>query len=198
MDEIVPGLWRWLAPHPQWRPGAEPDSPDDWDRLVGSLLYETSDASVFIDPLLPEDSDAFWAWSDQRTAGRRVAVLTTVVPHKRDREQVIRRYGASTSRASRNLPAEVVPIVLKGARETIFWLPELHALVPGDRILGTPDGRLRLCPESWLRWVRVDREGLRTLLLPLLELEIERVIVSHGEPVLDRGRDALRRCLERS
>ena len=77
----------------------------------------------------------------------------------------------------------------------MFWLPDIRTLVPGDRILGAPGGGLRLCPESWLYWVRVDRDGLRSLLEPLLELPIERVVVSHGEPVLRDGHAALRRCL---
>ncbi len=63
----------------------------------------------------------------------------------------------------------------------MFWLPEHRTLVPGDRILGAPDGGLTLCPESWLYWVRVNRDELRTLLEPLLDLPIERVLVSHGD-----------------
>jgi len=156
MREIAPGLWRWTAPHPAWRPGAERDSPDDWDESVGSVLYVGHDAAVF---------------------------------------RVVQRYGASSSRVKRSLPAGVESIVLRGARETMFWLPEHRTLVPGDRILGAPDGGLTLCPESWLYWVRVDRDELRTLLQPLLELPIERVLVSHGNPVLSGGAAALRRCL---
>lgn len=38
---------------------------------------------------------------------------------------------------------------------------------------------------------RVDRVGLAGLMRPLLELAIERVLVSHGEPVLGDGRAAL-------
>jgi hypothetical protein len=37
--------------------------------------------------------------------------------------------------------------------------------------------------------------GLRELLRPLLELPVERVLVSHGEPVLRDGHAALRRLL---
>ena len=77
----------------------------------------------------------------------------------------------------------------------MFWLAEQQALIPGDRILGAQGGGLRLCPESWLYWVRVNRDELRALLMPLLELPIERVVVSHGEPVLRGGAEALRRCL---
>lgn len=195
MEEIAPGLWRWTAPHPTWAPGAEPDSPDDWDHYVGSVFYANRDAAVFIDPLVPVDQDQFWRWADERVSGRRAVVLTTLSPHRRSREQVAQRYAASTSRAKRNLPSGVESIVLGGAGETMFWLPEHRTLIPGDRILGAPDGGLRLCPESWLYWVRVDRDELRALLKPLLELPIERVLVSHGEPVLTDGAEALRRCL---
>ena len=43
----------------------------------------------------------------------------------------------------------------------------------------------------------VDRAGLARLMRPLLELPIERVLVSHGEPVLRDGRAALARALAR-
>jgi hypothetical protein len=127
-------------------------------------LYECGDAVVFIDPLIPPDAESFWQWADRRVGRRRVHVVTTLEPHRRSREQVARRYGASTSRARRNLPAELHPIPLRGASETMFWLPDIRTLVPGDRILGAPGGGLRPCPESWLYWVRVDLSGLRSLL----------------------------------
>jgi hypothetical protein len=196
MQELAPGLWRWTAPHSAWAPGAEPESTGDWDELVGCVLYEFADRVVFIDPLIPPDAASFWRWADRRVAARpRVHVLTTLSPHRRSSEEVTRRYGASTSRAQRSLPAEVRPIVLRGAAETMYWLPEIRTLVPGDRLLGAPGGGLRLCPESWLYWVKVDLDGLRSLLMPLLELPIERVLVSHGEPVLSGGHQALQRCL---
>ena len=37
--------------------------------------------------------------------------------------------------------------------------------------------------------------ALAKALRPLLDLEIERVLVSHGEPVLRRGREALEAAL---
>lgn len=196
MQEIVSGLWRWTAPHPAWAPGAKPESTADWDELVGCVLYECGDSVVFIDPLIPADAESFWRWADARVDGRRrVHVLTTLSPHRRSREEVARRYGASTSRARRSVPPEVHPIVLSGAAETMYWLPEIRTLVPGDRLLGAAGGGLRLCPESWLYWVKVDLNGLRSLLEPLLELPVERVVVSHGEPVLRGAHEALRRCL---
>ena len=47
---------------------------------------------------------------------------------------------------------------------------------------GATAERLRLCPERWLG-VRTHAD-LRRTLLPLLELPVQRVLVSHGAPVL--------------
>jgi hypothetical protein len=77
----------------------------------------------------------------------------------------------------------------------MFWLPGVAALVPGDRLIGAPGGGLQVCPESWLDQVSVDRAGLARLLRSLVELPIERVLVSHGEPVLRDGRAALARAI---
>jgi hypothetical protein len=82
--------------------------------------------------------------------------------------------------------------------ETIFWLPQPGALVVGDRIVGTEDRRgLRLCPASWLRYLpsAITAQDLRGLLRPLLQLPVQLVLVSHGEPVLAGGHDALARAL---
>ena len=54
MGPIV-SLPGWTAPHPEWRPGAEPGSPEDWDQTVGSVLFDAADAVALIDPLLPLD-----------------------------------------------------------------------------------------------------------------------------------------------
>ena len=77
----------------------------------------------------------------------------------------------------------------------MFWLPAVAALVAGDRLMCPQDGRLQVCPESWLDRVKLDRPGLAALLRPLIELPIERVLVSHGEPVLRNGRAALARAI---
>lgn len=197
VKQIAAGLWRWTAPHPDWEPDATPGSPADWEQHVGSVLYESADAAIFFDPLLPPDADSFWAWADERVAGRRAVVLTTIGWHRRSRSAFVERYEASVSRAKKNLPHGVESFVVPQAGETIFWLPEHRALIPGDRILGTPEGGLRLCPESWLRYLpaKVTSADLEVRLRPLLDLPVERVLVSHGEPVLRDGGGALAQAL---
>jgi hypothetical protein len=195
LTELRPGLYRWTAPHPGYAPDPEPDSPADWPEQVGSVAYDAPDALVLIDPLVPE---GLWPALDRLASGRRVAVLTTIGFHRRSRDAVAERYGASTSRAKKTLPKGVETIPIKGAGETMIWIPEHGALVPGDRILGGREGGLRVCPDSWLRYLPSGMTGtqLREALRPLLDLPIELVLVSHGEPVSRDARDALAQALE--
>ena len=164
--------------------------------MVGSVLYEVGDVVALIDPLLPsEGREEFLRWLDERVAARPVTILTTIVWHRRDREQLAERYRANTTRAWNVIPAGVKPWPLRGAGETLFWLTAAATLVAGDRLVGSEAGGLRLCPQSWLGHARVDRLGLAELLRPLLELPIERVLVSHGEPALRNGHLALAQAI---
>lgn len=164
--------------------------------MVGSVLYELPEVAVLIDPLLPtEGRERFLSWLDARVAGRAVSILTTIRWHRRDREQLAERYARDTARAWNAVPRGVSPRPLRGAGETLYWLEGVATLVAGDRVIGDGSGGLRLCPESWLADVRVDRAGLAEIMRPLLELPVERVLASHGEPVLRDGRAALARAL---
>ncbi len=193
MEELRPGLWRWTAQHPEWQP-AEPESPGDWPREVGCAAYAASGAFVLIDPLVVDGWDALDALVEPH--GKPVHVLVTIQFHERSREQAVERYGASEA-----VPDGVEPMALERAGETMFWLPEHRALVPGDRLLGFGgDGALRVCPDSWLRYLRngLTGEELRSMLRErLLELPVELVLVSHGEPVRENARDALHGALAR-
>jgi len=194
--EIVPGLLRWTAPHPDWEPDAVAGSSSDWEQEVGSVLYDSNDTVALIDPLLPSaDRDGFLRWLDERVAARPVSILTTVRWHRRDREALAERYGSNGSRAWNAIPPGVEQRPLLGAGETMFWLPAVATLIAGDALLGAPGGGLEVCPQSWLEDVHVNRPGLAELLRALVELPIERVLVSHGEPVLAGGRAALVRAI---
>jgi glyoxylase-like metal-dependent hydrolase (beta-lactamase superfamily II) len=205
VQELAPGLWRWTAFHPEWK--------ED----VGCVYYESPDAIVLVDPLVPtDDAERFWSALDRdaRGSGKPVHVLVTVFWHVRSTKEVAERYGAriwaptrgrgaierrvstaaETYRPGDELPGGIVPLKTARAAEVVFWIPSHRTLVPGDVILGAQDGGLRLCPASWLP-EKTSLDQLRDSLLPLLELPVERVLVSHGEPVLAGGRDALARML---
>jgi hypothetical protein len=194
--EIAPGLLRWSAPHPEWNPDASRGSSGDWDQMVGSVLYELRDTVVLIDPLLSAvGREEFLGWLDARVATRPVSILTTIRWHRRDRDELAERYRANTTRAWNYVPPGVEQRPLRGAGETLFWLPAVAALVAGDRLIGDGAGSVRVCPQSWLEDVRANRADVAGLMRPLLELPIERVLVSHGEPVLSGGRAALAQAI---
>jgi hypothetical protein len=206
-DEIAPGLWRWTAPHPAWHADAEPDSPHDWDEHVGCALWVDAQSAVFFDPLVPDGPGAFWEWCDEAVGRRPVRVLTTIRFHSRSRDAVAERYGGEVVTGLRSLPRGVEAFDFREADETIFWVPAHSTLVAGDRIIGDRAGGVRLCPDSWLGYLGDYRErlgleapprnqaDLRALLRPLRELPVQRILVSHGEPVLAGGADALARVL---
>jgi glyoxylase-like metal-dependent hydrolase (beta-lactamase superfamily II) len=176
--------------------GASPESPADWPELVGSVAYEAPDAFVLIDPLVPAE---LWPALEERVGahGQPVRVLTTIGFHRRSRDEVIRRFDATTSRAKASLPEGVETVTIRRAGETMVWLPGPRALVPGDRLLGDDAGGLRMCPPGWLRYLEpgLTYDELRDALRPLLELPVEKVLVSHGDPVLRDGRAAIEQAL---
>lgn len=189
LQQVAPGLWRWTAPHPDWEPRRQEDDPADWERDVGCVAYEAGDALVLIDPLVA-DGD-FSALDCLAASKSTVAVLITLPWHRRSGDELVERYGASSS-----IPEGVEAIEIEGAGETMYWLPHHRALVPGDRILGDRPPRLRLSPASWLRCLDgFTQDDLRDALRPLLALPIELVLVSHGEPVAADGRAELERAL---
>jgi hypothetical protein len=197
--QIVPGLWRWTACHPEHDPRAEPGSSGDWDPLVGSALFQQPSAVALFDPLVPAaERETFLRWLDERAAAVPVSILTTNPFHRRDRDELADRYRSHGGPAWNAVPAGVQPRPLRGAGETLYWIAAVAALVVGDRLVGGDGRALSVCPESWLADVRVDRAGLAALLTPLLELPIERVLVSHGEPVLSDGRAAIARAIEQA
>jgi glyoxylase-like metal-dependent hydrolase (beta-lactamase superfamily II) len=206
--QIAPGLWRWTTFY------------DEWGEDVGSVYCETRDGVVLIDPLVPTaESERFWSALDRDVArvGGDVHVLITVFWHVRSTVAVRERYEARLWAPGRGRAAiarragDVTDSFKPGddvaggirslptarASEVLFWLPEHRTLVPGDVLLGDGTGGLRMCPPSWLPEGK-DHASLAESLRPLLDLPVERVLVSHGEPVLENARAALSSALASS
>jgi glyoxylase-like metal-dependent hydrolase (beta-lactamase superfamily II) len=98
-----------------------------------------------------------------------------------------RRVGVTdVFRAGDELPGGIRAFQTARAAEVVYWLPQQRALAVGDVLLGSP---LRLCPQGWLG--KQSHDDLRASLRPVLGLPLDRVLVSHGEPVLSGGEQAL-------
>jgi hypothetical protein len=199
LQELRPGLYRWTARHPDAEAHPEPGSPADWGPDVGSVAYAAPSALLLVDPLVPQDRGDLQEELDElvRRHGKPVVIVTTLRFHRRSRDELAARYGASTSRPKKALPDGVETVQIRPAGETMVWLPEHRALIPGDRLLGDERGGVRLCPESWLRYLpsEMKQPQLREALRPLLDLPVEMVLVSHGEPVISGGSEALARAI---
>jgi glyoxylase-like metal-dependent hydrolase (beta-lactamase superfamily II) len=192
VQRIAEGLWRWTAPHPEWKPD------DDWDRDVGCVYVETPEAVVLIDPLVPagDDRDPFWEALDRdvHRLARPVVVLLTIEWHERSAAEVAARYGATRPGLRDPLPDGIEPFAVPEVEETLYVLTAHEALVAGDVLLGDGAAAIRLMPESWAEG-RTTLGELRARLRPLLDRPIERVLVSHGAPVLGAGAEALASAL---
>jgi len=188
VESIAPGLRRWTAWHEEWK--------DE----VASLAVDTDDGVVLIDPIDPP-----------RGLARADHVLLTVFWHGRSASDVpgaavwaskrgVRRLqnrGVQVSGTTEDgaLPGGIRAIPTARDSEVVYWLPHQKAVVVGDVLLGAgakpkaTDDPLRLCPERWLDGS--SHNQLRDSLRPLLELPVQRVLVSHGQPILRGGKKAL-------
>ena len=211
MRQLLDGIFRWELPHPEWSPDDAEDG-QGWDRIVASYLVETAEGPVLIDPLVADEG---WDALDRALAGRTPDVLLTLFWHTRSTPAVLERYPGATAWAHEPavdlvrergvephtfLPGDplsggLAAIDVHRAYEVAFLLPEQRALAAGDVLLGAPDGGARPLPPSWFRGdYDALREALREALLPL---PVEHLLLTHGEPVLGSGRDALEKALRR-
>ena len=217
VTEVAPSLWRWTAPHPDWSPEDE-EGGEGWGRDVGCLYLEAPDALVLFDPLAPgndAERERFWRGLDRDV--ERLGpphVLLTVFWHARSSQEILERYEGARVWAHESaaetigervrytdtfaigdpLPGGIEALDALRADEVMYWLPEQRALVTGDVILGARGGGVRVCPDSWLL-SGTSPEEFRAALRAVLDLPVERVLVSHGEPVLENGHAALERAL---
>lgn len=211
-EQLTKGLWRWTERHPEWHPG-------EFGREVACFAVQAGEDTLLIDPLLPEDDTAVLALVDEMLTDR-LTVLVTIPYHVRSAEAIWRRYrkqAETTIRghaaAAKRLddrsgfreidPATELPGGVTAHRigkprrhETPLHLPSHGALVFGDAVAEV-DGRLRVWSDRKVddKVDRFYRERFNPTLEPLLDLDFERVLVTHGQPVMKDGPRALRSAL---
>jgi hypothetical protein len=213
LERLTRDIHRWTARHPEWHP---PEY--EWAHQVASFAVTAEDTLVLVDPQVPEP---LWPELDRLAAGAdRIAVLITMHYHARSTTEVHRRYRdrvevsvhghpSVRERLAPDIPVtDIVPgeplpagaqafaIGSPRRRETPILLPSASALCFGDAVVGV-DGDLRVWEQSSDSSPSRDWYENRFLptLLPLLELDFENVLATHGPPVIGGGREALRRGL---
>jgi hypothetical protein len=171
VQELAGGLWTWTGRHPDWN-----DDPS-WGPDVRSYALRTNDGVILFDPIaVPDELDREGS----------VQVVLTAEWHGRDAEQL------GLPICGDDLPPEVnaQPAFFPGERS--LWIPAQNALVIGDSL---PDGAAM--PDAWLQseWAKATREEYNEKLRPLVDLPVELLLPTHGDPVLDDAHRALTRAL---
>jgi hypothetical protein len=197
MIELAGGLWRWTAQHPDWHPSGE------FGAEVGSYTAHEDGRTVLIDPLLSEETIAAL---DEIVTGE-VVVAVTITYHVRDSAAAVARWGGVVSGhpdVERRLPegtpfdpdADLRWHQLKRGKERSLELPGLRALAFGDRIVGV-EGGLRYWSNNKITEARRAFFHRQTSpqLRHLLDVDFDRALVTHGEPVLQDGHQALEDAL---
>lgn len=211
LSVLADGLWAWSARHPQWHPG-------DFGAEVGCFAARAGSDTILIDPLLPGVQSTPSGALGELIAGR-VTVLITIPYHVRSAERIWRSHGEAVEILGHEAVAKRLPPdapfrpVSPGDRlphgvgahaignprrqEMPVHLPGHRALAFGDAVVGVGGG-LRVWMQSPITEKSLDwyRRRLVPSLEPLLELDFDRVLVTHGAPVLRDGRAALREALD--
>ncbi|HWK29803.1 MAG TPA: hypothetical protein VNS09_24765 [Solirubrobacter sp.] len=187
MRQLADGLWYWTARHPEWH------------QIVGCYLAHEGGRTILVDPLLTEDLD-------DHIDGD-VVVAITIPYHVRDAAAAAARWNAVISGhpdLARRLP-EGTPVDpdaglrwhrLKRGKERPLELPAARGLVFADRFVGV-DGGLRYWSQNPVTEARAAffRDRTAPELSHLLDIDFDRALVTHGEPVLEGGREALAAAL---
>lgn len=190
MGEVLPGLWRFEALHPEWT--EEEGGEEGWEQLVAWWALASDQGVVLIDPLVED-----WSALDRLVSdgGGCAGVIRTIHWHQRSIDEVIRRYGAEVwahprVRDGDELFGALSVTEVERDDEIALWLPHQRALLFGDAMLRRSSGALRVCPDSWLQ-PQGGSGRLREILRGLAALPVEHVLVSHGPLVLNDGAAAL-------
>ena len=152
--DVVPGLWLWRLPYPDWRPGL------GWEQHVSSTCVESGGEVALLDPLAPpEDDEEVWARLD---ASPPTLVVVLKPDHVRDVDLFVCRdgcsaFGSVAVLAQQHPQTELEPIEPgselpgglvalydgRGRIETPPWLLEQQTLVCADALIA-PGGELRV------------------------------------------------------
>ncbi|HET6341447.1 MAG TPA: hypothetical protein VFG78_04625 [Gemmatimonadota bacterium] len=197
--EIAPGLFHWSAFHPEQRV------------VVSSYFVESS--HVLIDPMVPDDGLTWFEtrapehvlitnrYHSRGSAAFAEAFGCPVRCHRAAVEHVRERVAAEPFEHGEVLAGGIEALAVPGYTpdETALHVPAAGgALTFADNLIREGDGPLGYAPDGWYG---DDPEPAKARVVeacrPLLALDFRHLLLTHGEPIVDEGKEALREFLER-
>jgi hypothetical protein len=194
MREIAKGVWNWTTTH------------ERFGIPLQSYYVVDGDEAVVIDPRVPDEG---LEWFDGRP--RPLAALLTNRHHYRHSDRFRERFGTAVRCHSAGMHEftageEVEPFEFGDALPAGFVAREMGVLCPeetalhhaergvlalGDAVVRDHDG-LGFVPEEHLGDdPDAVKRGLRASAARLLELEFSHLLLAHGEPFPEVGREKL-------
>ena len=196
IGEIAPGLYHWTGFHPE-------------QKIVVSSYY-VEEPRVLIDPMVPE---ARFAWFEGRPAPETILVTNRyhsrgsaefrdafgcrVLCHRTGIEHVRERVPAAESFEHGDRLAggiEILAVPGQEPDETVLHVPVAGGgLTFADILIRDGEGPLGYAPDGWYgddppALKAQVAEACRTL----LDRDFRHLLLTHGEPIMDRGKEALR------
>jgi glyoxylase-like metal-dependent hydrolase (beta-lactamase superfamily II) len=199
--ELRPGVWWWTKIHPEWT--AEDDAAErEWGPEVSSYAIDDGTRLLLIDPTTPPEPILDLA------SDRTPVIVLTCPWHERDAPRLVAELGAKVFApppddggrgirmpAERFTAGDRLPFGVEAfpGREppydVLLWVESHGAVAIGDTLIDRGQG-IEIV-DSWLA-EGVTRAQVVEGLRPLLELPVEHVLPTHGEPT---DRAALERAL---
>jgi hypothetical protein len=192
MREIAPGLWHWTAVHP------------NLGKPVSS--YYLHEERVALDPLLPNEGIEWFA------ARPPEHVVLSNRHHGRDSFKLNDAYGAEVHCISNGLHevaghGPVTPFEFGDELPGGIAVHEVGVICPDETALHIPAHAALAVADGVVRWEAVEgltfvpdslmddppetRAGLATAYRHLLELDFDRLLLAHGDPVLSGAKAEL-------
>lgn len=198
IDELGTGLFHWQTRHPRI------------PAIVSS--YWLDESGVAIDPLLDGALSSDWFAARPLPP---VAVLLSNRHHYRSSGELHDRFGCPVLCNAAGLhefthgervegfepgetlpgPALAIAVGALCADETALYLPRQKALVMADAVVRDGSGVVGFVPDSLMDEPAATKRGILAACARLLDdpaLDFRHLLLAHGGPLLDRGRETLR------